>query len=378
MDRQTANDMKRIGLFLRPLDVLFFRDGRPFTPGSHARGGLPQPQTLAGAITTTLLRQAGVEDFSAWAEAAMKNGGDLHAALEALHLDASLADVRVRGPWLAQERNDATPSVFLPAPVILVSEDDDEQGALLRFNPLPPGDLPPGWNLLEQERAPLWIRRRDIGKAVMGYVDLEGMRAFLRGEVPAKEQVCAAETFYGFDNRTGIGIDPATNSVEEGLIYSASMLAMRDNAGFYAEVDLPAGLADRQFLADGTVMHWGGEGRRVVLERVDPVDWPTGGNDGSGKSLYVLITPGRFADGWRPDAPPQGATLVSAAVPGHGAVSGWDLARGGPKPTRFTVPAGSVYFFDNDGTNGVDSFSRMSEDLRQGWGLVLKGVWNYA
>ena len=30
------------------------------------------------------------------------------------------------------------------------------------------------------------------------------------------------------------------------------------------------------------------------------------------------------------------------------AVSGWDVARGGPRRTRFAVPAGSVYFVEGD------------------------------
>jgi CRISPR-associated protein Cmr3 len=108
------------------------------------------------------------------------------------------------------------------------------------------------------------------------------------------------------------------------------------------------------------------------------VRWPAVAVDGSKRSVYVLTTPGRFAKGWQPDAPPEGASLPAASVPGHGAVSGWDLAKGGPKPTRFTVPAGSVYFFDNDTSTNLETFSNTPDNLREGWGLVLRGVWDYA
>ena len=39
----------RIGLILEPLDVLFFRDGRPFEAGIRVGGQAIMPQTLAGA-----------------------------------------------------------------------------------------------------------------------------------------------------------------------------------------------------------------------------------------------------------------------------------------------------------------------------------------
>ena len=39
-----------IGLKIDPLDVLFFRDGRPFGAAIRASGRLPNPQTLAGAL----------------------------------------------------------------------------------------------------------------------------------------------------------------------------------------------------------------------------------------------------------------------------------------------------------------------------------------
>jgi len=40
-----------------PLDVLFFRDGRPFGEATRARSGLPTPQVFCGAVRNWLLRQ---------------------------------------------------------------------------------------------------------------------------------------------------------------------------------------------------------------------------------------------------------------------------------------------------------------------------------
>jgi len=58
---QTSAATRHVGLCLEPCDVLFFRDGRPFAAASYGEGGLPQPQTLVGALCTRLLEIAGCD-----------------------------------------------------------------------------------------------------------------------------------------------------------------------------------------------------------------------------------------------------------------------------------------------------------------------------
>ncbi len=68
---------------------------------------------------------------------------------------------------------------------------------------------------------------------------------------------------------------------------------------------------------------------------------------------------------------------IAAAVPGHIAVSGWDLARGGPKPNRFAVPAGSVYFFDQPEPFAECNGSLCGDDdAMLGWGAFIEGGWS--
>jgi CRISPR-associated protein Cmr3 len=62
-------------------------------------------------------------------------------------------------------------------------------------------------------------------------------------------------------------------------------------------------------------------------------------------------------------------------VPGALAVSGWDLARGGPKPNRFAAQAGSTYFLDQPLDPWPGTLSDRPRDQQQGWGCYLKGVW---
>jgi CRISPR-associated protein Cmr3 len=124
----------------------------------------------------------------------------------------------------------------------------------------------------------------------------------------------------------------------------------------------------------------------------------------------VLATPAVFDNGWFPgwlkpceehlEGTPPGIPdecnltlrLVSACVDRWKPISGWSLERNrisgskpGPKPIKRLVPAGSVYFFEIDGDAAalaknlwLRSVSDNEQDRRDGFGLALWGVWDYA
>src|SRR5437764_11167128 len=96
----TAQTIKRLGISLDPLDVLFFRDGRPFGAGSRVGSGLPPPQTVAGAIWTALLERHG-RQFNRLLEA-RDRPRDIPELLAKADAPSWLSEVTVRGPWLAQ------------------------------------------------------------------------------------------------------------------------------------------------------------------------------------------------------------------------------------------------------------------------------------
>ena len=56
-------------------------------------------------------------------------------------------------------------------------------------------------------------------------------------------------------------------------------------------------------------------------------------------------------------------------------ISGWDIARRGPKATRFAVPAGAVYFVEGQTEFKHGSLCDDEEDVAQGWGFALQGEW---
>lgn len=366
-----------VGLCLEPLDVLFFRDGRPFTGSERSVSGLPLPQTLAGAIRTALLRQVGC-DF-----ARMKGAATF---LDAVQRSCGpegrwIGQVAIRGPWLARGgAQKGCIDVLVPTPAILHQAKrgtgkNDGPEPLHRLEPLPAVRLP-GWAPFSDLGGlrPLWLKHLNPTEPAEGYLTSQGLTRFLRGEPVTTEDVVPSDALFGLDYRTGIGIAPDRLVAEESQIFGRGFLALKDKVFLYAEVELPRDAPGGVCLDQLATLPLGGEGRHVVLRHLPaPFTWPGVEPAGHRKPLVLLTTPCPFQAGWRPRGLDD--HLVAAAVPDSVAFSGWDLARGGPKPARFAVPAGSVYFLESLPNNWAQTLAETGEERLQGWGCCLKGVW---
>ncbi len=345
---------------LIPLDLLFFRDGRPFEAAAQVRSGLPQPQTVAGAVRSWLLARAGC-DFPALAEN-IKRGASFGEACAAQgEKIAAIGHLRFRGPWFSLDGK----SPLLPAPATLRRKKHGDDTHFVRLDPL---QKPlPGWRS-EHGLQPLWYRGNDHLEAVAGYLTLDGMAEFLRGDVPPPEALVTAGALYAEDRRSSVAISPQHLTALEGQIFSVGFLALRPNVSLLLEVAAPAGMS---FPEQG-IIRLGGEARQVHLRALpNSIAWPRP-TPREGRKLFILTTPAVFADGWKPSA----LSPLAAAVPAPTPVSGWDMARGGPKPTRFAVQAGAVYFVNDTTAASAEAF-RDGEDTAAGAGHTLEGVWNY-
>lgn len=355
-------------LNIKPVDSLFFRDARPFEPSSHAASGLPMPQTLAGAVRSVLLERHGA-DFGRLGERTRSGASFAEALAEFCPAAASVAAVQIRGPWFTLNGE-----VLLPAPASLQQEKESRK--LVRLDPLCPP--PPGWRPPAPEMLPLWRYGQETVEAADGFLRLCDLARFLEGGWPksdapalAKNVLVPAKNVYEFEDRTGIGVDPLRNAAQEGHIYAVRMLVLKPEAGLSAELSGPADALTPLKKDEPVVMKFGGEGRHVVVQAEQRgFDWPHVPSVSDKGRLVLLTTPAWF-NGWKPPA----LDPIAAAVGRHQAVSGWDLAKGGPKPNRFMVPAGSVYFLPPDAQ--VPAQLVTDEDAKLGWGCFLKGNWSY-
>jgi CRISPR-associated protein Cmr3 len=368
-----------IGIGLEPLDVLFFRDGRPFTGSERSISGLPLPQTFAGAIRTALLRLAGC-DFGSLKQAVEAGKSFDEAVKQACGQEHRwIGRLVTRGPWLARwiNRKNEEYEVFVPVPAVLHKEKSKKEGEpRFRFSPLADGQLL-GWNPSpdQQNLRPLWLRESVVTEPAEGYLTTEGLKKFLHHERLSAADIVKSDKLFALDYRTGIGISPDRLVADDSQIFGRGFLALKQDVFLYAEVAVLDGAPIGALLSEGMSLPLGGEGRHALLQRLDKtLDWPSAEpRGGKQKPLVLLTTPCAFQDGWKPQG--LDGRLVAAAVPAPIAFSGWDLARGGPKPTRFAVPAGSVYFLESLLNNWQHSLAESEEDRQQGWGCCLTGVW---
>jgi CRISPR-associated protein Cmr3 len=360
-----------IGLRLDALDTLFFRDSRPFDAATRASGGLPQPQTLAGALRTALLARTGFQ-FAKFSKLRKDNPHLLREALLQAGASQAIVEGKFRGPWLGLAPNDNQVTPLIPMPETLKRGKDGGWSVAKPINTIP------GWHD-DNQLHPLWRDREADAKADPELLTFQGLVEFLRsGKHPAESDCVKREELFGFDHRVGIAVNWDTLTSADGQLYVISLLAMRakfgsQNVCLYAEV---SGELGSQF-DEPLVVPFGGEGKYVQVTKVSAQEWPTtiGPN-----SVWYLATPTFFPPTGRPLPMPKNGTLISAASGSGIPISGWDVARNGPRATRFAVPAGAVYFVSGDASpedflnNGNEN---ESTDLRQeGWGFALPGTWN--
>ncbi|MGH2506626.1 MAG: type III-B CRISPR module-associated Cmr3 family protein, partial [Ktedonobacteraceae bacterium] len=192
--------------------------------------------------------------------------------------------------------------------------------------------------------------------------------------------------------RLGIGMQNATKTTKEGLLYQVQMIRMKPCYGFIVDIRLsmsatsgnvgePEKLLDDQetwsklnFLPLQGWMTLGGERRTAHFEVVEDVQADPLEREKPGRLLY-LATPAVLQGGWQPlvwNMPPP----ITAAIQRYQPIGGWSMnthdSGGTSKVMHRCVPAGSVYFFDQpmSMTHPLTDFGR-----EIGYGITYAGEW---
>jgi CRISPR-associated protein Cmr3 len=321
-------------LFLEPLDVWLFRDGRPFDARSEHRARSlfpPYPTAIQGAIRSHYLTVKGVPPQAG-------------AKIEDLvGTSADVKNLRLRGPFLAR-REDGRLVRYFPRPNDAVGVADHpcairpasapkpaEDGGVLTSCPMSHllglGDEP------AKAGESLWLREDDL-------------RGYLRGD--GVDGVPASKLFLR-ESRLGIGRNDVKRTSEEGLLYEVEFIRPQPDVGLLVQVE---GYSD---WPEKGLLRIGGEGRAARFEQVTVEEWPETRSPLPARFKLYFATPAYFDGGWQPAGGGWGrfftgdVRLVAAAVGRYESIGGYDLARDAHKPSRRYVPAGSIYYFDSDG-----------------------------
>lgn len=327
-------------MFLQPVDVWLFRDGKPFSAGGDHRAESlfpPYPTVIQGAIRSKELASKHI-DLS-----------DKNAITTTVGGLLDFKNLRLKGPFLARREENGIITRFFPQPAdaISVSVADHSIRPVSKPHEPPPGirtncKTP---KLLGLDELPakgesgLWLTEGDLLKYLSG----ETVTAIPSGELFVRE------------TRVGVGIDSSISVSIEGLIYEVEYIRPQSGVGLAVE------FSGYQDWPDSSSILLGGESRGAFYQFYDPIDaredvpteFPT-------RFKIYFATPTYFNKGWIPNAWQDffdgAVNLVAAAVRKYDSVGGFDMTQDAKKvginrPARRYVPAGSVYYFESDQKN---------------------------
>jgi len=344
---------------LKPNDVLMFRESKPFIAGeSHlARTTLPLPQTIAGALRSAILLNS---NFS---EDAKKLAG----------YKQDEPEFKILGSFFYREDE------FFHTPLDIV-----KTKGLRGYFLIEPLKLPNGRHIFKGRH----IHFESVG----GFISYDNLVRYLKGDLrdDELEEVVRYDLFVK-ESRIGIKLSEAKVS-EEHLFYRAEFLRLKDDVGISVWIGDKAEEVKKYL---GGSIKLGGESRfaRVKIDNNNPLEklkdaWDKileSVNESKTFKLYVA-TPmlvknsGNYTWNIEHELSNELKIKIKAIYPLLGkpiAFSGWNYAENRPKPTRYAIPAGSVYFVEfEEGEIELDGpYLKLGELTKLGYGLCFLGVW---
>lgn len=383
-----------------PIDSVLFRDGRPFGVELGAQAAfslpIPTPGTLAGFLRTLVGNLKGTD----WE--AVRNG---------------YSEERVKGPLMQLDE-----AFVLPAPADAVVFKDGKV-CLLRPYDLPQGH---GCNLpyYDCQLKPLMLTCDDERAKPEGGYDFWDWHTLQRWLLDEPVEQVRKISAPPVERRMHVGINDVTLTSEESLLYTVEYRSYEQwDKEHRASGNPPqqwriVAQVETDLQSVEGIGGLGGERRVAYVEPYSQwLECPDTLKSAFEQAHYVrmyLATPAIFTNGWLPGwlqkQPHDGAhallgtppclsdgtlqlKLVAAAVPRRQVISGWSLKKEGPKPVRWCVPAGAVYFFEvvegdptllaeccwletvSDGAERNGNPLNGNRNREAGYGLALWGVW---
>lgn len=335
---------------IQPLDVLLLRGNKSFgDAGEHGASSMPpSPSVLAGALRSFWLADMGC-DFAQFKTAKPEVFDE--PIRSQLGTPTEPRGFRLAHSGLVRRVKDGLQRVF-PIPSDLVIQKETKDATEAKIYALKPMPLPEGLmsQLAEGQQVPML--QAPAGKPESKYwLDEAGYHAYLNGQFEQikNSNLVEVSQLWKKDYRLGIALDGDKRTAAEGQLYTTEAIALCEGVQLVAEIqDAP------DFPTKGN-LRLGGDGRGAGFEAGTLKPLPSI-QAKHGKIKLILTSPAIFAEGWKlPSQDEQGriqfaggsARVVTASVPRHQVISGWNLAKWEPKPAERVAPAGSVYWLED-------------------------------
>lgn len=392
--------MKR--LFVEPLDVLMFRNERPFTAReTHvAKIGVISPLTFEGAIKTKIFlefchrkgylpftfqrRKKGNETREEFEKSKEKLVRDVKEKLEK---DTELSELfevigytpleylsklNVLGVFLA-EKNEK--EEYFPVPNDLVKEDKNGEN-VLKIKPI----LKDQMKISEIETYTCLSEYSKV-KNIDRLIKFTDLIKYLHGENPTKPWINKKP--YSLEIRTGIELERSTKKTVERAFYTAAFLRLLSGWGFIVWYESPNEIPNG-------IIKLGGEGKGAICEKAEEISLNEKVNfselikkiNKNKEFKLYLATPSYFGECIPPKDELRGRLGVNelklaAALPGKPVyIGGYDFALNKEKPLKKWVNVGAVYYYKFEGKireNLEIPIKILNDNVNMRCGLM--GVW---
>ena len=371
---------------ITPLDIVFFRDGKPFSWGEEtwAEGIFPlYPSTIYGALRTMWFSE-NIQEFSK-----ANTEKDKTAKIEVKHICINSSGY-----------------LYFPLPLNLIKKKDTAKGDILEvfslelFNFAKLG--------VSNLNLPLYaLSNKDEVESCEGFIDAFSLKEYLKGE-RENFDIYVKNAFLDHEPKIGIGRNPLTHTTKEGRLYRVNMIRLKSGVFFVSEIETNGISFPKRHL-----LKLGAEGKCCLFEQDEQgyEELKELGNlstkivhdiEKTRKFKLYFATPVIFENGWLPSWIDRESLkgeykgiilkLISACVGKPVYIGGFDMKgkdkirekdRPQPKKMLRAIPAGSVYFFEIENPTKenvikiIDSFhyKNISEERKkEGFGFSLVGI----
>lgn len=159
------------------------------------------------------------------------------------------------------------------------------------------------------------------------------------------------------ESKIGIGRNDLSKTSEDGLLYRIGQIRYQDNLKIIVEIN--DGIID---IPESGVFQMGGQGKAVSYRILQnntflKVDESQSKEKCNRLKIYMK-SPAVFRNGWKPDFLNEGKNmlegivdgkrvrLIGACIDGYNLVGGYDIESNRAKPLVRCVPAGSIYYME--------------------------------
>lgn len=338
---------------IKPLDTIFFRDGRPFSMGYDTWANLifpPYPSTIYGSIRSWLIFERGsLIDFE---------NNKFENELGTPNKKGSL---KINGIFIEYYDTLLFP---IPRDLLILEEPKDlhkcdENKNLDKYRKNQKTLI----SLSLTQKPEVFISDYELDYILVnksnekldeaeGFLDINSLLKYLISNDNSFHPIDRKDIFE-IEYKIGIKRNRKTLSSEEGYLYRIPMIRLKKDVNFFIQIE---GL---NYYPERGIIQLGGEGRIAEIKKYDndllkdlrDINFEFKNNI---FKLY-LATPAIFNNGWLPEWIDKSnyegkyngirLKLIGCIIGKYNLIGGWNLANQKPKPMFKAVPSGSIYYF---------------------------------